>query len=253
MQQAVIPENTDATRPGSKRVAFIACQVLQNRLEDLLPADLRGEAVFMEYGWHRVPAKMTQELQKVIDSIREPSLVVLGYGLCGNGLDGIRAGKHTLLMPRVDDCIALLLGSRHAYLRQFSAVPGTYYLSEGWLESGSHPLSEYEEYAERYGPEDALWILDQQYQNYERLALVAPSQAGLEKNRPAAQEVARFCERWDMVYEEILGSDGYLRRLVGTSVALREDGSDATKRITGDFLIVPPGGQIRQRAFVEGT
>ncbi|MGD2179321.1 MAG: DUF1638 domain-containing protein, partial [Anaerolineae bacterium] len=173
-------------------------------------------------------------------------------GLCGNGLDGIQAGGHTLLLPRVDDCIALLLGSRQAYLRQFSAVPGTYYLSEGWLESGSHPLSEYEEYAQKYGPEDALWILDQQYQHYERLALVAPSQAGLERNRPAAKEVARFCERWNLYYEEILGSDDYLRRLVETAIALRENGTETPGRTTSDFVIVPPGGEIRQRAFVGG-
>jgi hypothetical protein len=252
MQRAAIPTNADRAAPKRLSVAVIACRVLQGLLEPLLPRDLRGEAVFLEYGYHRVPGKMTQMLQQVIDSIEEPSLVVLGYGLCGNGLDGIQARKHTLLVPRVNDCIALLLGSRQAYLRQFSAVPGTYYLSEGWLESGSHPLSEYEEYAERYGLEDALWILDQQYQNYARLALVAPSEAGLEKYRSAAQEVAGFCERWDMYYEEILGSDDYLRRLVQTAIALREDGSETPERTTGDFLVVPPGGEIRQRAFVEG-
>jgi hypothetical protein len=231
-------------------VAVISCQVLEGILERLLPEDLQGEAVFLDYGWHRVPAKMTQELQQVIDSIEEPSLVVLGYGLCGNGLDGIRAGKHTLLVPRVDDCIALLLGSRQAYLRQFSAVPGTYYLSEGWLESGSHPLSEYEEYAEKYGPEDAMWILDQQYQQYERLALVAPSRAGLEKHRPAAQEVGCFCERWDMVYEEILGSDDYVQRLVEVAGEVRENGAEAAIGMGNDFLLIPPGGEIRQHEFI---
>jgi hypothetical protein len=231
-------------------VAIIACQVLQRMLEGLLPEDLCDDAVFLDYGWHRVPAKMTRELQRAIDGIEEPSLVVLGYGLCGNGLDGIRAGKHILLIPRVDDCIALLLGSREAYLQQFSAVPGTYYLSEGWLESGSHPLSEFEEYAEKYGEKDALWILDQQYQNYRRLALVAPNQAGLETYRPVAREVARFCERWDMVYEEILGSDSYVRRLVDTVRGLRENGSDAADRLGTDFLLIPPGGEIRQHAFI---
>jgi hypothetical protein len=231
-------------------VAVIACQVLQHMLEDLLPGDWAGEAVFLEYGWHRVPAKMTEELQQVIDAIEEPSLVVLGYGLCGNGLDGIRAGKHTLLVPRVDDCIALLLGSRQAYLREFSAVPGTYYLSKGWLESGSHPLSEYQEYAEKYGQEDALWILDQQYQHYKRVALVAPSQAGLDENRAGAREVARFCERWDMVYEEILGSEDYVRRLVEIVGAVREKGREAADRMGNDFLLIPPGGEIRQHAFI---
>jgi hypothetical protein len=93
--------------------------------------------------------------------VKEPSLIVLGYGLCGNGARGVKSRRHTLLIPRTDDCIAILLGSRRAYRREFNAVPGTYYLSKGWLESGSHPLSEYEEYAERYGREEAKWILDQ--------------------------------------------------------------------------------------------
>jgi hypothetical protein len=233
-------------------ISIIACQVLRGTLRRLLPPGLHAQALFLDYGLHRVPGKMTETLQAAIEGIQEPSLVVLGYGLCGNGLDGLPAGRHTLLVPRVNDCIALLLGSRRAYLRQFSAVPGTYYLSQGWLESGSHPLSEYHEYAQKYGAQDALWILDQQYQHYERLALVAPSQAGLEENRPAAQEVARFCERWGMVYEEILGSDDYVRRLIQAAVALCENGTGASEGTGGDFLIVPPGGEIRQNAFLEG-
>jgi hypothetical protein len=253
VRQTLIATDTHQAADENMPVTIIACQVLKGLLEPVLPTDLRGRAGFQDYGYHRVPGKMTQMLQEVIDGIEEPSLVVLGYGLCGNGLDGIKAGVHTLLAPRVNDCIALLLGSRQAYLRQFSAVPGTYYLSEGWLESGSHPLSEYEEYAEKYGPEDAMWILDQQYQNYERVALVAPSQADLERNRPAAHEVARFCERWDMVYEEIVGSDDYLQRLVEMANALRQNGSETPEWTAGDFLVVPPGGEIRQRAFLEGT
>ena len=108
----------------------------------------------------------------------------------------------------------MLLGSYQAYMREFQAVPGTYYLSKGWLESGSHPLKEYEEYVPKYGAEEAMWLMDQQYQHYERLVLVAHNQADLEAYRPQAQEVARFCERWGMRYEEILGSDRYVRRLV---------------------------------------
>ena len=222
-------------------VVIIACKVMQSMLEHLLPDQLLQRAVFMDYGLHRVPVKMTQELQDAIDGLNDPSLVVLGYGLCGNGLDGIVAGKHTLLIPKVDDCIAILLGSRRAYIREFTAVPGTYYLSKGWLESGSHPLKEYEEYAQKYGAEEAVWIMDQQYRNYERLVLVAHSQSDLEKYRPQALEVARYCEKWDMRYEEILGSDRYVRRLVEII--------DQPNQNDDEFIIVPPGGQIRQKLF----
>jgi hypothetical protein len=223
-------------------VVILACQVMESMLADLLPEGLASDVIYFDYGLHRAPNKMTFTLQDAIDSIEQPSLVVLGYGLCGNGLNGIKAGKHTLLIPRVDDCIAILLGSHSAYMREFESVPGTYYLSKGWLESGSHPLKEYEKYKEKYGPEDAAWVMDQQYQHYERLALVAHTQEDLDKYRLQAKEVARFCERWGYRYEEILGSDAYVRRFIEVAAAL--DKAD------GDFVVVPPGGEISQNQFV---
>ncbi len=230
-------------------VVVIACKVLQDVLERLLPEDMAQDVQFMDYGLHRVPQKMTGALQDVINSIQDPSLVVLGYGLCGNGLRGIKAGIHTLLVPRTDDCIAMLLGSYQAYMREFQSVPGTYYLTKGWLESGSNPLQEYQEYVPKYGAEQAMWIMDQQYQHYERLVLVARSQADLEKYRPQAQEVARFCERWGMRYEELLGSDDYVQRLVDAAAALG-NGHQPPDRLESDFVVIPPGGEIRQELFM---
>ena len=93
--------------------------------------------------------------------------------------------------------------------------------------------------------------MDQQYQHYERLVLVAHSQADLETYRPQAQEVARFCERWGMRYEEILGSDGYVRRLVEVAAELASNGDGHHCRSAdSDFLVIPPGGEIRQEQFM---
>jgi hypothetical protein len=238
-------------------VVILSCQVLEDLLVRLLPEEMARGVIYMDYGLHRVPNKMTWTLQDALNSIQEPSLVVLGYGLCGNGLRGLKAGEHTLLVPRVDDCIALLLGSRRAYIRQFEAVPGTYYLSKGWLESGSHPLLEYQEYVPKYGAKEAMWIMDQQYQHYERLVMVAHQQADLEAYRSQAQEVARFCERWNMRYEEILGSDAYVRRLAELVSRVLHEGltvlngtSPEARQDDRDFLVVPPGGEIRQEQFM---
>ncbi len=227
-------------------VVVIACRVLQDLLVRLLPSGLAGQVDFMDYGLHRVPGKMTWTLQEAIDAIPDPSLVVLGYGLCGNGLKGIRAGKHTLLLPRADDCIAILLGTHQAYTEQFEKEPGTYYLSKGWLESGSHPHKEYLECLAKYGREDAEWILDQQYRNYSRLVLVAHSREDLDKYRPQALEVARFCARWGMRYEEVLGSDQYVRRLVEAAMAAQTQRFDLSNQ---DFVLIPPGGEIQPEMF----
>ena len=223
-------------------IVVLSCQVLQDMLSRLLPEGLAQEVTYLDYGLHRVPSKMTLALQELLDGLEEPSLVVLGYGLCGNGLKGLQSGKHTLLVPRTDDCIALLLGSRRAYIREFQAVPGTYYLSKGWLESGSHPLKEYLEYVPKYGEKQAMWIMDQQYQHYERLVMVAHTQADLDAYREQAMEVARFCERWGMRYEEVLGSEAYVQRLVETAADLN--------KADGDFLVIPPGEQITQEQFI---
>jgi hypothetical protein len=157
-------------------------------------------------------------------------------------LNGIRAGQHILLIPRTDDCIAILLGSYQAYKQAFDSAPGTYYLSKGWLESGSNPLSEYQKYLERYGSEQADWIMDQQYQNYKRLAFVAHNPQDLAQYRPQAEEVARFCQRWGMQYEEILGSEDYINRLIQVATALDQAGED--------FIVVPPGGELNQGQFI---
>ena len=235
--------------PEKLPVVVVSCQVLQDLLTNLLPDGLAQQVTFMDYGLHRVPGKMAGTLQEVLDGLEQPSLVVLGYGLCGTGLKGLRSGPHTLLVPRVDDCIAMLLGSYHAYMREFQAVPGTYYLSKGWLESGSHPLKEYHEYVPVYGEKEAMWLMDQQYQHYERVALVTHNKVDRETYRPQAQEVHHFCERWGMRYEEILGSDQYVRRLIQLAEQLASNGARASV-VDKDFLIIPPGGEIRQESFM---
>jgi hypothetical protein len=222
-------------------VAIIACKVLQSALQEMLPERLCRRMHFMDYDLHRSPDRMTLKLQATIDAIEIPGRIVLGYGLCGNGLCGIKAGQHTLIIPKVDDCISLLLGSRRAYMREVHKAAGTYYLSKGWLESGSHPLKEYREYTEKYGAEDAAWIMDQQYRNYERLVLIAHNQSDLDKYRPQALEVARYCRQWGMRYEEILGSDRYIRRLA----EIIED----PDKVDDEFVIVQPGSISCQELF----
>lgn len=222
-------------------IVVLACRVFQNWLENLLPENLRANVTFFDYALHRVPKNLRKTLQEAIDSLERPSLVILGYGLCGNGLHELQAGRHTLLVPRVDDCIAIILGSYQAYRREFDKEPATYYLSKGWLEGGSTPLQEHHELVEKYGQAKADWLMDTQYRHYKRLAIIVQNAQDLQTYRPAAQEVARYCQRWEMRYEELIGSDAMLRRLIEIAAAL--DQAD------GDFLIVPPGGTLTQTMF----
>ncbi len=217
-------------------LVILACRVLQSLMAPFV-RETGTPATFMDYGLHRTPQLMTPALQAELDRLPEPSTVILGYGLCGNGLDGLKAGRHTLIVPRADDCIAMLLGSYARYIEEFSAEPGTYYLTKGWLESGSHPLKEYRELVDQYDPATADWLIDEMYRNYKRLVLVAPTPEELEAYRPLAQEVAAFCaERWGYRYEERLGSTAFVEQLIALAPGLSQSNAD--------FLIIPPGGEI---------
>lgn len=223
-------------------IVIIACKVFQGLIESYLLEETAGRVTFLDYGLHRTPKKLKNTIQERIDGLTQPSLVILGYGLCGNSLDGIHSRDNTILIARADDCIAILLGSYDTYRREFDANPGTYYLTKGWLESGSNPLQEYQSYLEKYGESTAEWIMDQQYRHYKRLVLVVHNQEDLEKFRPQALEVARYCERWGMRYEEILGSSSYVQQLV-------EAARDIEKS-DHDILVVPPGKTLQQRDFI---
>jgi hypothetical protein len=220
-------------------IVFLSCRIFETLLARHLPAGLKDRVTFLDYGLHRVPKKLTKSVQSAIDAIPTPSLIVLGYGMCGNGLLGIQAGIHTLLMPRTEDCIAIFLGSDESYRAEFNAHPGSYYLTGGWLEAGSDPLKEYETYLPKYGQKTTDFVMDTQYKNYTRLALVGHSEEDLSTYRERALRVAEYCQRWNMSYHEILGSDSYIRRLIEVALDLSK-ADDA-------FRVVPPGEKIESK------
>ena len=83
--------------------------------------------------------------------------------------------------------------------------------------------------------------MDYQYRNYKRLALIVQNAQDLETYRPAAKEVARYVERWGLRYEELIGTDAMLRRLVEIAASLDQ--------VDDDFLVIPPGGELTQDQF----
>jgi hypothetical protein len=222
-------------------IRFIGCKVFEGLIEARLKTENNLPIQYLDYGLHAVPKQLNLSVQAEIDRIEEPSLIVLGYGLCGNGMDNLNANQHTLVIPKADDCIAIFMGSREKYIEQFTGNPGTYYITKGWLEVDGDPLSEYEEYVERYGEEKAQRLMDFQYKNYRRLLFVAYDPQDFEVFRHRTQAIAEFCQQWGMVYEEYLGSDEFFTRIV----ALAENRNP----IPPEFIVVPPGGVLTQNMF----
>ncbi|MCJ7838050.1 MAG: DUF1638 domain-containing protein, partial [Burkholderiales bacterium] len=115
----------------NRPTVIIACRVMQEHLQKLLPE--ATPVTYLEITLHNTPKKLAAALQQEIDRVAQPSNIIIGYGLCGNGLLGIKSGPHTLIIPRTHDCVAIFLGSHQRYVQRFFANPNTYYLTRGWL------------------------------------------------------------------------------------------------------------------------
>jgi hypothetical protein len=193
---------------------------------------------------------MRPHLQERIDAADAGGYdaILLGYALCGKGTEGLKAGKMPLVLPRAHDCIGLLMGSRHQYLRYFEEHPGVYYRSPGWIEfqtagqtlepaspSGANKIGErrtLEELIAQYGEENGKYLFEQfgAYRNhYTGLTYISTGVDGEEEFRHAAQAEA---ERQKWAFEEFPGSLTLLERLVNADWNAE------------DFLVVPPGASI---------
>ena len=218
---------------GKQRL--IACEVFRDEFEAVSPPDL--VRTYLPQGLHRTPGKMPAAVQEVVDGLpTDTELVILGYGLCSNGVVGVTARSAPIIMPKVHDCIAVLLGSVQRYEAEMEACAGTYYITPGWAKYGTTSLSAYKnEYLPKYGAEDARYIAEECLKHYTRIAFIDHGAGDVELGRAHAKE---FAETFGKRYEEISGDLGYLRRLVSGPW----DGND--------FLTFPPGTAIDQPPFL---
>jgi hypothetical protein len=193
-----------------ERTAVIACATVIEEMLPHLPEDANVEV--MDFGLHVNPTALRTTLQRAIDTASETrDSIILGYGLCSQAVVGLRANGCTLVVPKVDDCISIFLGSGEAYREQSRRVPGTYYLTKGWIEAGDTPFDEYDRLVEQYGSEKARWLMSRMLKNYTRLALINTGQYELERYRDYSRRTA---ERFGLRYEEIAGSDALVRRML---------------------------------------
>src|SRR5574339_300664 len=131
------------------RRLVIACATVIEEMSPFLPGDVSAET--LDFGLHLRPGELKKSLQEIIDRASQSAdVLLLGYGLCSMAVVGLRSTTAHLVIPRVDDCIAIFLGSCRAYKEQARKEPGTYYLTKGWIEVGDSPFSEYQRLVEKF-------------------------------------------------------------------------------------------------------
>jgi len=229
----------------NKCPCVIACAVLA--LDIQYAADELGTQVvtrFLEGGLHNHPNQLREKLQAAIDEISASGRcdrIIIGYGICGRGTGGIQSRDIPLAVPKVHDCIALFLGGNAAYRREFKKYPGTYYISGGWYEEKTEPISQqkqsayygskklnYKDLAEKYGEreaEETIEFLNTWQKNYQRAAFIDTGAGLSAKYEKYARDMAK---EYGWKYEKLVGDPSLIKALL------------TTRKTTDDILVVPP-------------
>ena len=201
------------------------------------------DIVLMPQGLHNEPDKLRSEVQKAIECTidvqgRPYDAILLGYGLCSNGIVGLSA-EVPMIVLRGHDCITLLLGSKDTYQQYFDSHKGIYWYSAGWIESGTQPGKDrYEwtlqEYRQKYGEDNAKYLMEQEQNwmtEYTRAVFVDWDLPGSDGYKEFTRECAQFMN-WD--YDEIKGNPALMQKL------LDGDWNQA------EFLTIKPGSRIAE-------
>jgi hypothetical protein len=219
-----------------KQTKVLACATVIEEMLPLMPEGMAYEV--LDFGLHLVPSNLKSKLQEAIDaSCRDFNTIMLGYGLCSMALVGLHANGCTLVTPRVDDCIAIFLGSLQSYQEQAKKAPGSYYLTKGWIEVADTPFDEYERMVSQYGQDRADRLMKTMLKNYTRLVYI---DTGHGDKQPYVDYARKTADRFNLRFEELPGSN----RLV-------------LKMLSGpwdeEFLVVPPGHTISYLDFKTGA
>ncbi|MFW5989429.1 MAG: DUF1638 domain-containing protein [Desulfosudaceae bacterium] len=228
-------------RDKGRTRTVIACRALRPELEALLAGsgDKTIHVRYLDQNLHRTPEHMTGVIQAAIAEEKDDTAqIVLGYGLCSNGVVGLQAPEQGLIIPRAHDCISFFLGSREEYQAAFKNYPGAYYLTPGWIKEQKDPLGNMEnDYVPRVGRQEAVWAAKEELKHYTRLVLIySATTSNPEELQRRAEENARF---FDKELEIRQGSDAYFRKIL-----FGPHDEDA-------FLRIPAGEVVRQRPFLD--
>ena len=192
---------------------LIACLMMEAEVKNALEVTgCDAQVIWMEKGLHDRPEKLRAALQETMDKAEaeiRPDTVLLAYGFCGNAMQGLRAGNYTLVLPRIDDCITLFIGSRERKAQLEGGV-GTMFQTYNWTDERTIQ-AEKERLYERYDEDEAEEIFEMMFGHYGRIAVLDTHCYDLAPVVEKTKKAAEYLGFDHQVYE---GYTDYLKELL---------------------------------------
>lgn len=214
------------------RLKIIACEVMKEELL-AIKTTAQIEYEFVSMGLHLHPQKLHIELQSILDRSQGFDKIILAFGLCGGAAKNLTAPDTEIFMPKVHDCIPVLLGSRADY-EEYQKERGIFYLSTGWMISEKDILSEHQRIREKYGEKKAFSILQRMYDSYKKVLFIHTGSIGEEISLDESHQIARLLK---LSHHTTQSNPIYLQQIINGPW---DD---------ENFIRIPPFGTIHEEFF----
>lgn len=194
------------------KTAVIACKTIEDELRYAMQhTGCDAPVIWLEQGLHNVPNQLRETVQQELDRL-DAQRALLALGFCGNAFAGLRVPQQVqeLVLPRVDDCISMLLGSvqrRLEVTEQYAA----YFFTEGWLRGERNIWVEHQYMLENYGEEITEELEKSMFGHYRTLGLL---DCGVNPVEPLIENTKMIAEGLHLRQQVIPASVHYLEQLL---------------------------------------
>lgn len=156
-----VPEKTTAFSAGS--TVILSCPTIHDELEKCV-RDTGCTYDVHELGKsnHNFPDRLRNQLQAEIDALQDYDRILLSFGICGNAACGLTSSHAELVIPKVDDCVSLLMGGVKPRLECLNGKFGIF-LTAGWLRYEENIWDEICRTKQRYSEKRAAKILERMF------------------------------------------------------------------------------------------
>ena len=190
---------------------IIACDTLSDELslaQKKVGSNL--ETMLIEGNLHNYPEKLKDTLQQELNAKNGYDRILLGFGFCGNSIVGLRTLDFEIIVPRIDDCVSILLGSekRHTELLK---TDRSFFITDGWLRHDPNICDEYDDTVEKYGEDTGAVIMQGMYANYNSFSIIDTEAYNIE---PVKQRVKPMADNLGFKCSVVSGTVSYLERLI---------------------------------------
>ena len=169
-----------------------------------------AELIVLQENHHDVPRKLCRNIQEQLDCITDTDRVLMAFTHCGGAMAGLRSGDFQLVIPRVDDCLSLLMGSME---KRKAALGGEFgvFVTERWMNHEKGIEEELNRIYRTYPAKRAERVIRAMYGNFSSLNVIDTGAYDLNDILPRTREVA---DRLQLKHRIVEGTTEYLEALL---------------------------------------